>query len=850
MNFRLILFFLLFSFTQSFAFYFKGKITDENNQALPFASIFVKNTKIGTNSNEKGEFSLSLQTGTYEVVFRYLGYETLTKAVNIETQDITFNIRMTPAVIQLSDAVVGTQKEDPALTIMRKTIAMSVFHYKELETYSFKSYLKGNMKILDIPFVFEKLAKKNFIEKNQLYVFESVHKVNFKQPGQLSENVIAKKDNLPPNLKNSVSISFGKYEIYSPDNEGSPVTKKGARNFKYEYLGYFEENGQVINKIKVTPKIKGYNSGVMNIVDGSWYIHSYDFKTSDDVSNTRTRAIFNAIDGVWFLSNLNIETTLESYGAEMEMRAVVALKDIAFKKNPKYAEVKPEIIDEKIFKEKATLKPKDAPVNKEATLKDLKTLAKSLENEDRKTGEAVDSDRNFKVDSMATKRDSTFWNLERQVPLTISEIVGFKKADSLYVINAEAIQKKIKKDSTRFSGGNKFKVPQLFLGHKYQFGKTIDTTTRLRETVFSVGKIFDDLRFNAVEGYTLGINRLEFSKNKNASENFKVGVKAYYSVQRNRLNGEVYFSKQINKSTYGISGGRRVFQINQQMPVSTFLNETYALLNGRHEAKLTEKSQITIFHRYTFSPRMILNNQLIGEQRSVPENQVFHVWLNPEKMFEPNNISHFNGNKLTEGNLSNRVFLKTSLQYSPNARLNRYNGIDRMEKQNAPSFRINHTFSFIKNVFGQIDLEVTHTQKIKSGYLTASFNSGFFYGNKPTNILDYKQFMGNELLISSHRNFRDLDYYKFSSDKFYVQGFLEYKPERLVLSQIPQIRKAGISEYVFGNFLKNQYVSHQEAGYGISLFGQKISAEFYTAYENQKLLSKGFRIILPLAGEK
>lgn len=66
-------------------------------------------------------------------------------------------------------------------------------------------------------------------------------------------------------------------------------------------------------------------------------------------------------------------------------------------------------------------------MNKEATLKDLKTLAKSLENEDRKTGEAVDSDRNFKVDSMATKRDSTFWNLERQVPLTISEIVGFKK---------------------------------------------------------------------------------------------------------------------------------------------------------------------------------------------------------------------------------------------------------------------------------------------------------------------------------------------------------------------------------------------------------------------------------------
>jgi hypothetical protein len=839
---------LIFGY-HSFGASVRGHVTDENNKPLPFTSIFVKNSKIGTNSNEKGEFSLALEPGKYEIVFRFLGYETQTRFVEISSADITLNLQLQPAVIQLSDAIVGKSKEDPALTIMRKTIAMSVFHYKELENYSFKTYLKGNLKILDIPFVFEKLAKKNFIEKNQLYVFESVHQVKFRQPGKLSEVVVAKKDNLPPNLKNSVSISFGKYDIYSPDNETSPVTQKGARNFRYEYLGYFEENGLVINKIKVIPKIKGYNSGVINIVEGSWYIHSYDFKTSDDASQTRTKAIFNAIEGVWFLSNLNIETTLESYGAEMEMRAVVALKDIVFKKNPKYAEVKPDIIDEKIFKEKATLKPKDTPVNKEATLKDLKKLAKSFESEERKTGIMVDSDRSFKIDSMATKQDSTFWNIERQVPLTISEISGFKKADSLYKINAGAIQKKIRKDSTLFSGGNKFKISQIFLGHTFEFGKITDSSTHLREHEFKLGRIFEDLRFNAVEGYTLGINRLEYTKNKNASEDLMAGIKAYYSIPRNRMNGEAYFSLQKNKSTFGILAGRRVFQVNTQMPVSTFLNESFALLNGKHVAKFTEKTQIVLSHKYEFNNRLTLNNQLIGEKRIVPANHSDFGWLNKDNAFEANTISHANGNRMEIGNSGNRLFLKTSLQFSPNVRQNRYNGVLKTENQEAPVFRLNHSFSFVDNVFGQVDFEVAHTQKIKAGIITASINGGFFYGQKISNIIDYKHFMGNELRISSHRNFRDLDYYTFSSDKYYLQGFLEYKPQRLLLSQISQVRKAGISEYVFCNFLKNQYVSHQETGYGISLFNQKISAECYMAFENQKLYSNGFKIILQMTNK-
>ena len=148
MRFIFALLLLLILGYHSFGASVRGHVTDENNKPLPFASIFVKNSKIGTNSNEKGEFSLALEPGKYEIVFRFLGYETQTRFVEISSADITLNLQLQPAVIQLSDAIVGKSKEDPALTIMRKTIAMSVFHYKELENYSFKTYLKGNLKNL------------------------------------------------------------------------------------------------------------------------------------------------------------------------------------------------------------------------------------------------------------------------------------------------------------------------------------------------------------------------------------------------------------------------------------------------------------------------------------------------------------------------------------------------------------------------------------------------------------------------------------------------------------------------------------------------------------------------------
>ncbi len=41
----------------------KGRVTDTSGESLPFATIYVQGTTIGTTSNAKGEFSLDLEKG-------------------------------------------------------------------------------------------------------------------------------------------------------------------------------------------------------------------------------------------------------------------------------------------------------------------------------------------------------------------------------------------------------------------------------------------------------------------------------------------------------------------------------------------------------------------------------------------------------------------------------------------------------------------------------------------------------------------------------------------------------------------------------------------------------------------
>ena len=80
----------------------KGKVTGENGQTLPGATVMIKGTKDGTITDAEGLFSLDVPDGA-TVIFSMVGYDTVEKAV---TGNGPMDIVLTPANLRLDEVVV------------------------------------------------------------------------------------------------------------------------------------------------------------------------------------------------------------------------------------------------------------------------------------------------------------------------------------------------------------------------------------------------------------------------------------------------------------------------------------------------------------------------------------------------------------------------------------------------------------------------------------------------------------------------------------------------------------------------------------------------------------------------
>lgn len=98
-----------------------GKVLDENNTPVPYASVTVQGTKTGTRADEKGNFKIIVSPGQTLVV----------SAVNFTPQEVTvtgssfLNINLKPSTQELNEVVVtalGIKREKKSLTYATQTV--------------------------------------------------------------------------------------------------------------------------------------------------------------------------------------------------------------------------------------------------------------------------------------------------------------------------------------------------------------------------------------------------------------------------------------------------------------------------------------------------------------------------------------------------------------------------------------------------------------------------------------------------------------------------------------------------------------------------------------------------------
>jgi len=87
-----------------------GSIRDKSNgEDLTGTTIFVEELKTGTVTDVYGNFSLTLPEGSYNLQISFIGFQTITKTVNLNS-DITFHLEMEPSQETLKEVEVTSEQ--------------------------------------------------------------------------------------------------------------------------------------------------------------------------------------------------------------------------------------------------------------------------------------------------------------------------------------------------------------------------------------------------------------------------------------------------------------------------------------------------------------------------------------------------------------------------------------------------------------------------------------------------------------------------------------------------------------------------------------------------------------------
>lgn len=106
--------FLLIAVNAQAQFKVSGRVIDEaSSEPLEFVSVYINTTTRGTATNEKGQFSLTMPPGKYELVVTYMGYEPIIYQVNTEQLPPSILFKLTKKPISLQEVVIkGTRDDD------------------------------------------------------------------------------------------------------------------------------------------------------------------------------------------------------------------------------------------------------------------------------------------------------------------------------------------------------------------------------------------------------------------------------------------------------------------------------------------------------------------------------------------------------------------------------------------------------------------------------------------------------------------------------------------------------------------------------------------------------------------
>lgn len=834
----------------------RGHIHSEDGEPLGFATIFVRQTGTGAVSNEEGFYEINLPSGSYEIVYQYVGYETQVRTVELSRDFVTINVALKPQVTLLKPVTVEAGNEDPAYTIMRKAIAKAGYHRNQLDAYSATVYIKGTGKLVDYPWIAKRALEREGVEKGRVYISESVSEIQYTRPNRFDEKVISiysdgKDNNTSPN-----PFIFGSF--YEPEiaQTISPLSPRAFAYYRFEYLGTFRDRDYEVSRIRVTPRSRGDNvvEGTIFIVEDAWSIHSLDVTTTKLGINIRINSMYAPIeDKVWLPVSFHFTVDGKVFGFEFEYNYLASLSNYSVTLNPEvYVEPRAiEVIDEKIERDRAEAVQHDpggmeAQVrerlesNKEITRKQLRTLMKEYEKEEQRRQEQpeVVAEITHRIDSNAYQKDSAYWSRIRPIPLTEAEVYGYRKMDSLAKVEAAQAMG----DTLRPSRHRGFQLWDVLVGDRYELSEHSNLSMN------------PGGGFNTVEGFyawykfTFGTTFRDSARSA-----LKITPTFRYAFSARRFNARLETELRQKNSRLTLAGGRYVSQYNADNPIWYIVNTFTTLFLEKNLMKLYERDYINLRYNRKINPYLsVYGNADFSRRRELSNTSDFKFLTN-------DNVEGYTPNRPVNSELddtgfpTHNAFVATiGLTARPWMKYVIRNGVKTEIANSSPTFSIEYQRG-LKNVFNsdvdfdRVELNARHTIRTGArGTLALSATGGYFPNSDKLYFMDYKHFPGNLTPFTTSdpvASFRLMDYYLYSTADKYFSASAHYQFRKFLATQWVMVRMTGVRENVFVNYLATPYSkNYTEVGYTIDGILRFFRLEFAAAFQEGRYIGNGFRI--------
>jgi hypothetical protein len=457
----------------------------------------------------------------------------------------------------------------------------------------------------------------------------------------------------------------------------------------------------------------------------------------------------------------------------------------------------------------------------------------------------------YSIDSNAYKRDSSYWDVIRPIPLTDYEVKGYTKMDSLSLVSAEEAKDQDTLAMTIGSEGvsishkktRSFEIQDILFGGNYGKGPKVR---------FGWDSPLTNLHFNTVEGYHVALPF--FVHNISKKLRWRLSPTIHYSFARNRLNGSLAntWSKgeTKNAATLKIEAGRMTSAYNPGA-IPPIISDFASLLWERNYLKVYEQT----FAKANWNKRINAKNSVEIEatvaQRRGLANFTDHSFFDSPKRAYTSNFpvnAELGSTEFDTSSLSQfRLEWKTEpwLKYRM-----RNNQVERIANSSPViTFGYRAALDILDNssTFHHLDLQIQHLWSMGArGELSLKVNTGTFIKPEGMTIIDLKHFPGNRIFLTGQdpvQSFRLLDYYQFSSQSNYAAIYAHYQFRKLLITRLSMARRSGLKEAAFVNILESTGAKHyMEVGYGINYIFRIFRIEGVANFLDGKYQDWGIRV--------